>query len=375
MRAPSVSRFGAAIVSLVTLFGVVFVGMGSASAAPLTWTLTNNPEMAFVPAHAASGPGLVRDNRAQVGVSCPAANVCLSVGDNGGDSTTFQWDHGVRWVKAPDSEISGALLRGISCVGTTAAGDPAFCMSVGSANSGADTQSEKFDGNSFSTPATPDAAGASANQLNGVACVSSTNCTAVGSSNRGTLIEHWNGSSWSVVASPNASGSSNDVLLGVSCSPTFCVAVGNSSRGGLFESSYSGGAWVVRTATAPALDAVSCANGSFCMVTGDVIQRWNGSTLTTLPTPAAPSGYHVDYPGVSCVGTNFCAADQRFAGPTPSAAHATEIQWNGTAWSVPSGAATSAGELAGMGCATATFCMAVGGGIVSSPGPTGVRGH
>ena len=53
----------------------------------------------------------------------------------------------------------------------------------------------------------------------GVACVSETNCFAVGSYNTGltyqTLIEQWNGSSWSVVPSPNASFNQENRLYAV----------------------------------------------------------------------------------------------------------------------------------------------------------------
>ena len=66
--------------------------------------------------------------------------------------------------------------------------------------------------------------------LNGVSCVSATDCTAVGSVHNApeTLVESWNGTAWSAVSTPNkVTGSSRNYLDGVSCDPaTACNAVG-----------------------------------------------------------------------------------------------------------------------------------------------------
>src|SRR5438128_5538070 len=93
---------------------------------------------------------------------------------------------------------------------------------------------------SFSAPLAPAAPGwsivASANTsatqtnyLNGVTCVSASDCWAVGYYNNGsggsgvgqTLIEHWNGTSWSIVPSPNVGignvGTASNFLEAVTC--------------------------------------------------------------------------------------------------------------------------------------------------------------
>src|ERR1041385_7234175 len=58
------------------------------------------------------------------------------------------------------------------------------------------------------------------NQLNGVSCVSTTSCTAVGSyettTAQVTLVESWNGISWKTVTTPNP-GATYNALNGVSC--------------------------------------------------------------------------------------------------------------------------------------------------------------
>src|SRR5207248_3662420 len=71
------------------------------------------------------------------------------------------------------------------------------------------------------------------NYLEGVTCVSGSDCWAVGyyvSDPVGysqTLIEHWNGTSWSVVPSPNTSATQHNQLASVTCvSTSDCWAVG-----------------------------------------------------------------------------------------------------------------------------------------------------
>src|SRR5438552_8870670 len=66
--------------------------------------------------------------------------------------------------------------------------------------------------------------------LNGVTCVSASDCWAVGyysSSADQTLVEHWDGMSWAIISSPNISASTNNYLVGVTCvSASDCWAVG-----------------------------------------------------------------------------------------------------------------------------------------------------
>jgi hypothetical protein len=90
-------------------------------------------------------------------------------------------------------------------------------------------------------PATPTGPG---DELNGVSCVSSVSCVAVGTTPatpgghaETVLGERWSGTSWSIepVATPPAG---SGVLNAVSCpSVTFCAAVGTSAGGALAESS------------------------------------------------------------------------------------------------------------------------------------------
>src|SRR5207248_10865797 len=105
---------------------------------------------------------------------------------------------------------------------------------VGSAN-----VALRWNGRSWSEVSTPNSGGTS--QLEDVACISATNCWAVGSvgTNGGAVALNealrWNGSSWSKVATPNPGGTASvddNYLYGVACtSATNCWAVGQYGGG------------------------------------------------------------------------------------------------------------------------------------------------
>ncbi len=131
---------------------------------------------------------------------------------------------------------------------------------------------------SWSIVASPNTSSSQSNFLNGVSCVSSTSCVAVGSDYNGsvdhTLIESWNGASWSIVASPNTSSSQSNYLNGVSCvSSTSCIAVG----------SHYGTS--VQT----------------------LIESWNGTSWSIVASPSVPGSVH-DLAGISCLGSTSCTA-------------------------------------------------------------------
>src|SRR5579884_1215105 len=82
------------------------------------------------------------------------------------------------------------------------------------------------------------------NELAGVSCVSATDCTAVGHTQRGitfgsVLVEHWDGTAWSTVPSSVVGGES-----GISCvSATDCTAVGGADFSGTLVQHWNGTAW------------------------------------------------------------------------------------------------------------------------------------
>jgi hypothetical protein len=128
---------------------------------------------------------------------------------------------------------------------------------------------------------------------------------------------------WSVVPSPNRSG--DNQLAGVSCvSATACTAV-----------------------------------GSFGRPVHTLIESWNGTKWSIVPSPNSGSG-HNQLNGVSCVSATACTAVGYFGRSTTGVKTLIE-SWNGTKWSVvPSPNPAVTNELWGVSCVSATDCIAAG---------------
>lgn len=156
----------------------------------------------------------------------------------------------------------------------------------------------------WSVKATPHSGGAT--NLDGVSCVSSIFCAAVGSKGEvGTLVEIWNGSSWSVSPSPSPGGDP-DELFGVSCvSSSFCAAVGwyYDESTGVYRTLievWNGLQWSIASSPSPSIQnvlfGVSCTSSSSCTAVGyddgesgfvTLVESWNGtdwSIATRHPT-------------------------------------------------------------------------------------------
>ena len=222
------------------------------------------------------------------------------------------------------------------------------------------------------------------NFLYGVSCPSATSCTAVGFyTSPGvdrTLIESWNGAAWKVVASPSPGGVWN-FLYGVSCtSADACTAVGryenpNGTNRTLIET-WDGATWKVapspnRGSAANVLSAVWCASTVSCVAVGSsqvgastrtLVETWNGHTWALDASSAnhAPSSDN-SLAGVSCAAARSCTAVGSYVDPH-GVPHTLVESWNGTRWSiVPSRDNGPDGStLTGVSCLSATSCQAVG---------------
>jgi len=218
------------------------------------------------------------------------------------------------------------------------------------------------------------------NELNGVSCVSATDCIAVGEQAGGTatgtlvsaLIESWNGTAWSVVPSPQPG---NRALYGVSCtSAARCTAVGvnfvNPPNATLVES-WNGTKWSVTPNPSPGAEllGVSCVSPAACTAVGDrlnsqgyyqtLTEFWNGTKWSTVPSPNMGHGTNENFlSGVSCVSATVCTAVGQYG--TGGSAPLIE-SWNGRSWTiVPSPNRNNSGVLNGVSCASLTSCVAVG---------------
>ena len=192
-----------------------------------------------------------------------------------------------------------------------------------------------------------------------------------------TLIEQWDGAAWSIVAHPHPAKSKSGYFVGVACaSSTDCFAVGTSYDGSYshpLTEHWDGTAWSIvtsldRTSTSqPTLNSVSCPGAQSCFAVGSVevypsqvtktlIERWNGSKWSIVASPNVAGATERSLADVSCPTTTSCFA------VGSSGTTALIQRWNGATWSIvgsPASVPTSGG-LNGVACKFSTSCVAVG---------------
>ena len=249
---------------------------------------------------------------------------------------------------ASPASPSGAFetrLNGVSCVSST------NCFAVGaySTDLAEKALTEHWNGKHWSIVASPNPPGAEVADLIGVACPASNNCTAVGITlgrkAASTLVERWNGKRWSIVATPNPKGALLVELIGVSCpGPADCTAVG-------------------------AYDAIT---GRSLRVT-PLVEHWNGKTWSIVANPPTPSAAFANLTAVSCPTTTNCTAVGSQESSTDFTTKSFAEHWNGKSWSVvppatPKGS-TQAG-LSDISCRSTSSCYAVGSSSTASAGKT-----
>jgi hypothetical protein len=172
-------------------------------------------------------------------VSCVTASDCWAVGyytnTSDVDATLAEHWNGTKWtLKAmPDPSGSGdSILSGIACTGRT------NCWAIGYHTNSSDssqTLAEHWNGTKWKVKPTPNPSRSTLSVLNGVACVGSRNCTAIGyyarRSDIFTLAEQWNGTKWKVKRTPNPSGPTLSELNSIACPRVSdCWAIGDSGR-------------------------------------------------------------------------------------------------------------------------------------------------
>lgn len=123
------------------------------------------------------------------------------------------------------------------------------------------------------------------------------------------------------------------------------------------------------------LSEVSCLSASSCTAVGsynnptpgvtlELIERWDGSSWSTVPGGEPQQGNNLgtnfSLSGVWCQSSTFCVAVGTDA-TNSEVHHAIREQWNGTSWSVVSGPFNDEGDsLASVSCSSAADCTAVG---------------
>ena len=264
----------------------------------------------------------------------------------------------------PATAASGAL-QAVSCL------SPTRCVAVGyftnTPGGAGQPLVEVYDGAAWAIQNAPNPSGSSSNQLAGVSCVTTTDCTAVGSSFGAfdvlPLIERWNGSVWAIQTEPTVSGGQ---LNGVSCtSPTACIAVGSLPTPSGLAFVWNGTSWSAQNlADDGELKAVSCSSGSACTAVGfglgaqpTLVQRWSGSSWST---QVAPKVSNLDnFNGVSCSSATACTAVGNRSTGRDGYGPLAEA-WDGQSWSTQRAPKAPNTILQAVSCRSGPLCMAVG---------------
>ncbi len=290
-------------------------------------------------------------------LACVSASDCWTVGyyENGVMAKVAQVLRYYRrtWMKAPVPDPGPkASPSDYDYLNAVACNSSSDCWAVGDYRKRGGAQLNEalhWDGRRWSRVATPQpgrtSTPADQNELADIACVSATDCWAVGTyTNRaGAYLNEalqWNGRRWRQRSMPNRSGASagqKNIAVGVACSSqSHCLSVG----------------YGYNRAGANVNEAL----------------RWNGRGWSTVSIPQ-PGGTKLgDYgylAGLACPAASECWAAGAYR--NRAGAYVNETQrWNGKRWlQVPS--ANPGGTLGGdvnelldVSCATATECWAVG---------------
>src|SRR5215472_7236266 len=204
--------------------------------------------------------------------------------------------------------------------------------------------------------------------LSGVSCPSASRCLAVGSifgpagTSPSSLI--WNGSSWRALSTPGGAS-----LAAVSCATAIrCMAVG-----GHAALAWNGTRWrTLKPAPKPGraitLTGVSCKAASHCVAVGfwgsrftaggTVAEAWNGIRWRLLSTPDPAGAVSSSFAGVSCASAARCVAvGESFT--SGQVVRPLGESWNGHRWTILATADWNGG-LTSVSCASISRCMAVG---------------
>jgi Fibronectin type III domain len=276
------------------------------------------------------------------------------------------------WETAIEIPTAGSL-DGISCVSAT------DCTAVGI---GADNEPMVITESTGTWGPPTELSGADEATFDGVSCASATNCTAVGWGASGPVVATESAGTWGNVIEPTVAGSQG-VFDAVSCSDaTDCTAVGGDSKGAIAET-MTAGAWAPVTAIgAGSLSGVSCQSPGSCTAVGTDLTgpdhvtqaagTWGGTDELSVPSPDEGG----DLLSISCPDPADCTAVGfvDYSSIVGSGYELNAYLWSyatesGGAWApavvVSSPTDTFEGLDAAVDCTSPTICTAVG--SLSSP--------
>jgi hypothetical protein len=356
--------------------------VSTTSAALAFWGIVSNPNPA--------GP----TDSYLTGVTCLGVGDCWAVGyynkkTTDDTQTLIEQETGSGWriVSSPNPQNSwNAALSGVTCVSAS------DCWAVGGYSSDGDmpanqTLIEHDTGRGWSIVVSPTPSASAESGLTSVSCISASDCWAVGYSttdvltNAQTLVEQDAGSGWNVVPSPSRSAGWS-ALTGLACvSASDCWAVGhNEDASGHYQTlieQNAGSGWSIVSNPSPSastdseLSDVTCVSLSDCWVVGysgdasnsiqTLTEQNTGSGWSIVPSPTPPS-YWSELDSVTCVSATDCWA-VGYSAPADLSSRSLIEQDAGAGWSIvasPNPSSSVMSGLDGVTCVSASECSAVG---------------
>jgi hypothetical protein len=286
-----------------------------------------------------------------IAVACPSATDCEAVGDDAQGAFGEGWN-GSAWTVQPvpaPSDATGSGLNGVAC---PTASD---CEAVGYYDTASSefAMAELWNGTNWALQSVPIPSKAISSELYGVACVSSSDCEAVGlyynsSDEKIAFAFEWNGTDWAQQALPSPKGFTGSEVLGIDCqSPTDCEAVGSYSDSQTYSHNmaleWNGSDWALQSAPDPSGSAgayfvsIACRSSGYCEAVGTTLgvgytkplaEVWNG-TSWSLQSVSKPA-YGILY-GVACPSSSGCEATGQYLDKDNATAPAAE-SWDGSSW-------------------------------------------
>ncbi len=272
-------------------------------------------------------------------VTCNSESDCWAVGhylidNNIRQNLIVHWD-GNSWTIVPSpngGDMRYNNLQGVTCL------SPTFCWAVGSYQPDfySRTLIERWDGNAWTIVPSPSFQ-YQFQGLGDVTCTSPTYCLAVGNhtedSNGERLSLKWDGMDWSIVDSPSPNYSDNYGFNSVAClSPSQCWAVGDGYTNGeeynyTVIGQWNGASWTRNYSAKPDpgslrnyLEDVACPSTSLCWAVGRyengtessyesraLFELWNGNIWQVIASPSTSPSDH-GLVGIACTSNSECWA-------------------------------------------------------------------
>jgi len=311
-------------------------------------------------------------------VSCsPTTKACTAVGKStvsGVESPLAQRWNGTSWAEQTAAKKSGSThnrLFGVDCPSETR------CLAVGNyqnSEGGPATLGELWNESKWAVQTTPVPSEATSSELVAVGCNNTAECAAAGSAIvkgvKTAVVEEWNSPTWTLSTVPIPKEASSSQLDGIDCLwSNFCVAVGRYTTGsGSIKSLvmfWDGTEWKLQTVTDPEgaaqstlLDVACTPTPNRCTAVGGwknskfeqftLAYRFNGTSTWTLQSTPNPSGSIASvFQEVSCASETSCTAAGSWVSGSGGSNQTLAEVWNGTSWAIqgtpnPMGATFSA---------------------------------